>query len=190
MSETKVLKQPNGEVASPELLAPEQTTEHQPDDVVDPQRVRLFRGPRGVLRATIAGDRSVLRARVVRAFPISDRARYLSILDAKSKEVCLIEDPAQLDAKSSKLVTEALAGHYRISVITRIRSLRQEFRTMYWHVDTERGERDFVVKWSADTVIWLAPDSVQFEDVDGNRFVVQDSRTLDERSQKTLAVLR
>ena len=159
------------------------------DGVTDPARVHLFRGPHGVLRATIDGDRSVLRAKVVRAFPLSNESRYLSILDGKGKEACLIVGVGQLDADSQQLVAEELARFYRVTAISRIRRLRQEYRTMYWDVETERGVRDFVVKWNPDTVLWLAPKTVQLEDVDGNRFIIPDIESLDARSRKLVVLI-
>ena len=41
------------------------------DGAIDPARVRLFRGPRGVLRCTVEGEKSVLSAKVVRVFPLA-----------------------------------------------------------------------------------------------------------------------
>ena len=157
--------------------------------VIDPTRVRLFRGPHGVLRATIDGDRSVLRAKVVCAFPLSDRHRYLSILDGKGQEACLIESVDRLDAASQRLVAEELAQYYRVTAIERIHRVRQEYRTLYWDVRTERGGRDFVVKWGPDTVLWLTPKTVQLEDVDGNRFIIPDIDALDPRSRKLAALI-
>ena len=157
--------------------------------VVDATRVRLFQGPHGVLRATIDGDRSVLRAKVVCAFPLSDRHRYLSILDGKGKEACLIESVDRLDAASQRLVAEELARFYRVTAISRIHRVRQEYRTFYWDVRTERGGRDFVVKWGPDTVLWLTPKTVQLEDVDGNRFIIPDIDALDPRSRKFVALI-
>jgi hypothetical protein len=159
------------------------------DGLIDPRRVRLFRGPHAVLRCTVEGDRSVLRAKVVRAFPLSSDARWISVLDGKNKEVCLIEDPALLDAESRRLVEEELAQHYRISTIERIVSIKQEYRTMFWDVETDRGRRDFVVKWAADTVQWLNPTELLLVDIDTNRFRIPDVTRLDPHSHRQLAVV-
>ncbi len=189
MSNTTALDQATMGVQAPEPSPPGTLAVAGAASVIDPTRVHLFRGPHGVLRATIDGDRSVLRAKVVCAFPLSDRRRYLSILDGKGQEACLIEAADRLDAESQQLVAEELARFYRVTAISRIRRVRQEYRTMYWDVETERGVRDFVVKWSPDTVLWLAPRTVQLEDVDGNRFIIPDIETLDARSRKFVALI-
>ena len=159
------------------------------DGSVDPRRVRLFRGPRGVLRCTLDGDRSVLRAKVVRAFPLSHQDRWINILDGKNKEVCLIEDPGALDPESQRLVAEALEDQYRIATIERINSVVNEYRTLYCDVETDRGRRDFVMKWASDTILWLGPSEVVLVDIDTNRYRVPDVTALDVHSKKQLDVL-
>jgi hypothetical protein len=156
---------------------------------IDPARVRLFEGPLGVLRCTIEGEKSVLRVKVVRAFPLSADSRWINLLDAKNKEVCLIEDPAALDAESQRLVQLTLDRHYRQVDIVKIYSVRQEYRTMFWDVETERGRRDFVVKWAIDTVKWRAQDELLLVDIDTNRFRIPDITKLDKHSIKELDVV-
>ena len=156
---------------------------------IDPARVRLFRGPLGVLRCTLEGERSVLRAKVVRAFPVTEDSRWINILDPKNKEVCLIEDPAHLDPESRALVEEELGRFYRVSVIDRINSITQEYRTMFWDVQTDRGPRDLVIKWGADTVQWRTANELLLVDIDTNRFRIPDVTKLDSNSLKQLSVI-
>ena len=155
----------------------------------DASRVRLFRGPHGVLRCTLEGEKTVLRAKVVRAFPISEESRWVNVLDAKNKEVCLIEDTALLDPDSRRLVEEELGRFYRVSVIERINAIVQEYRTMYWDVQTDRGQRDLVIKWGADTVQWRSANELLLVDIDTNRFRIPDVTKLDRNSLKQLSVI-
>jgi hypothetical protein len=159
------------------------------DGAIDPARVRLFRGPYGVLRCTIEGEMSVLRARVVRVFPLALASRWINVLDWKNKEVCLIEDAADLDAASRALVEEELQAHYRVATITRIHSVKNEYRTLYWDVDTDLGRRDFVLKFATDTIIWLGPTELLLLDIDTNRFRIADYTRLDSHSRKQMDVL-
>ena len=161
----------------------------RPDGSVDPRRVRLFRGPKGVLRCTLEGERSVLRAKVVRAFPVSDQERWINILDGKNKEVCLIEDPRDLDPESQRLVAEALDDYYRIATIERINSVVNEYRTLFCDVTTDRGRRDFVMKWASDTMVWRGPNDLVLVDIDTNRYRIPDITALDAHSKKQLDVL-
>lgn len=159
------------------------------EGAIDPAVVRLFRGPHDVLRCTLAGEKSVLRVKVVRAFPLSHSARWVNLLDGKNKEVCLIEDPDALDPQSSRLVHEALATYYRVITIERIISITNEYRTMYWIVETRLGRRDFVVKWSSETIIRMSETELLLVDIDTNRFRIPDLTALDAHSAKQLDIL-
>lgn len=160
-----------------------------PDGAIDPARVRLLRGPRGELRVEIEQDRCLLLSKAVRVFPLSQRQQYVSILDPKNKEVCLLEDVDRLDPASRALLDEALADYYRLNRVLRVYSFRSEYRTSYWEVETERGRRDFVVKTGSDT--WMRPSEHELllVDVDGNRFHIPDLRALDPQSNKALRLL-
>jgi hypothetical protein len=159
------------------------------DGAVEPARVTLFRGPRGVLRCTLEGEKTVLRAKVVRAFPVSARLQWINILDGKNKEVCLIEDPAALDPESRRLVEEELERFYREANILRIHAIKQEYRTLFWDVYTDRGRRDFVVKWSSDTVFWRDANELLLVDIDTNRFRIPDITRLDPQSRRQLQTI-
>jgi len=159
------------------------------DGAVDPTRVRLFRGPHGVLRCTLEGEKTVLRAKVVRVFPLSHSQRWINVLDWKNKEVCLIEDPDRLDPESRRLAAEAIEDHYRIPVIQHINAIQNEYRTMYWDVETDRGRREFVMKWATDTILWLSEDEVLLVDIDTNRFRIQNLLLLDAHSRREFSLL-
>jgi hypothetical protein len=159
------------------------------EGAVDPARVKLFRGPHGVLRCTLEGDKTVLRAKVVRAFPLSHQARWINVLDWKNKDVCLIENPDALDPESRRLALEEVEQHYRLPAIRRIRSVKNEYRTMYWDVDTDQGRREFVMKWASDTILWLSPLELILVDIDSNRFRIEDVNQLDRRSQQAMSLL-
>ena len=86
----------------------------------DPAKIRLQRGPGGEMRVEIAGDCCLLRGKAVWAFPLSLK-QFVSILDTKDKEFCLIENPDALDAESREILNASLESYYRVY---RIRSVQ------------------------------------------------------------------
>ena len=106
---------------------------------VDIEQVRLFRAPPWVLRLTIEDDRSYLKVKVVRAAPLSNPDRYISFLDGKDEEICMVEDLDVLDEEARTIIKEELDRRYLTSRIEKIDSVRNEFGTSYWHVVTNRG---------------------------------------------------
>ena len=149
---------------------------------VEADKIRLFREPPWTLRLTIDGDRSYLKVKVVRAAPLSYPDRYISILDEKDEEICMVDDLGDLDAETRALIAEELERRYLTSVIERIHSLRSEFGTSYWEVKTHRGPREFVVQNVAESAQWLGGGRLLLVDVDGNRFEIPDLDSLDKRS--------
>lgn len=68
------------------------------------------------------------------------------------------------------------------AVIEVISSLRNEFGVSYWDVQTDRGNREFVVRNVSESAQWISPRRLLLIDVDGNRFEIPDIDLLDKRS--------
>ena len=147
-----------------------------------PSSLRVFRSPPWQTRLTVQGMVSFPVVRTVRAAPLTEPNRYIAFLDPQGEEICMVNDPAELDDSSRRVVEQELAAHYVTATIERIDSLRNEFGTSYWDVQTNRGARDFVVQNAAENARWLAPNRLLLVDVDGNRFEIPDLRRLDKRS--------
>jgi hypothetical protein len=158
-----------------------------PITVTHPEKVgvdaiRLFREPAWRLRLTIDEDRSYTSVKIVRAAPLSQPHRYISFLDAKDEEICMVEDLAALSADVQAIVDEELQRRYLTSIIEDVRSVRNEFGTSYWDVLTNRGAREFVVQNVAENAQWLGDYRLLLVDVDGNRFEIPDMQGLNKRS--------
>ena len=149
---------------------------------VDVATVRLFREPPWVLRLTLEGDRSYLRVKVVRAAPLSYPDRYICLLDSRDEEICMLDRLDQVEPAMQAILREELERRYLTSRIDQVKSLRNEFGTSYWEVDTNRGPREFVVQNASENAQWLGDHRLLLIDVDGNRFEVPDLSALDKRS--------
>jgi len=149
---------------------------------VEVEKIRLFREPPWMLRLTIDQDRSYTRVKIVRAAPLSHPDKYICLLDAKDEEVCMIEDLKVLDEEMRAIVAEELDRRYLTSTVLTVTSVRNEFGTSYWDVETNRGEREFVVQNASENAQWLGEHRLLLIDVDGNRFEIPDLRELDKKS--------
>jgi len=148
--------------------------------------ISLFRSPPWALRLTLRGDRSYPKVKIVLAAPLSYTDRFISILDGKDEEICMIENLADLDAPTRTLIEEELDKRYLTSIVKTVISIRSEYGTSYWDVDTDRGKRDFVVQNVSENALWPADRRLLLIDVDGNRFEVPNVDELDERSQRMI----
>ena len=151
---------------------------------VDPASLRVFREPEWMLRLTIGNKVSFPRPKIVRALPLSRPDEYISFLDVKDEEICMVEDLTHLDERSQQVVREELEARYLTAIVARINSVRNEFGTSYWDVETDRGTRDFVVQNVSENARWLdGGNRLLLLDVDGNRFEIPSLTALDKRSQ-------
>jgi hypothetical protein len=150
--------------------------------ILDPKRTRVFRVA-GVTRLTIESDRSWAKVTVARAFPLSDPDHYLGFLDGGGKDIGLLIDPGPLDSESRAVVDEELEKRYFVPVVERVLSVKEEFGTIYWRVETDRGEKEIVARNLRDNLMELSSSRVIVTDIDNNRFEFPDINKLDGRSQ-------
>lgn len=153
--------------------------------VLDPKRTRIFRVA-GVTRLTIENDRSWTKAMVTRAFPLSDPDHYFGFLDGAGKDIGLLHDASHLDADSRRVVEEDLERRYFVPVVERVRSVKEEFGTIYWVVETDKGEKEIVVRNIRDNLQELSSTRIILTDADGNRFEFPDINKLDGKSMSII----
>lgn len=177
---------------SAELPVPSQMPELPPTDpasfelrIIDPKQTRIFR-QKGVVRLTIVNDRSWIKVSVARAFPLSNPDHYLGFLDGAGKDIGLLHDPALLDPDSRRIVDEELEKRYFVPIVERVITVKEEFGTIYWSVETDRGEKEVIVRNLRDNLQDLGSSRVIITDVDGNRFEFSDITKLDSKSQGIL----
>lgn len=146
--------------------------------ILSPGDVRLFREG-GVTRLTIENDRSYRFVEVYRAFPVSDPKRWIAFLDGAGKDIGLIEDPEQLDETSRRIVAEEIELRYFVPVVCSVLSVREEFGTVYWQVQTDRGETQVIARNLRDNLLELPQGRVLVTDINGSRFQFPDLSRLD-----------
>ena len=157
-------------------------------DKVDTAVIRLYRKPDWILNLSVrVQHHSHIVA--VRASPLTYPDHYICFLDANGREICMVEDPSDLDTASQQVLREELARRYLTSGILRVRSVRREAGVCYFDADTSRGNREFVVQQTPETVRWLGDHRLLLMDVDGNRFEAHDIRALDRKSAAKLLLL-
>jgi hypothetical protein len=158
-------------------------------EAIEPNALRLFFEPAGMLRLTVGEDRSYPVVKLYQAAPLSMPGRYLSLQDSKGEEIALVPALEDLTAESRTVAEEELRRRYLTARVHAIRNIRTEFGVTYWHVDTDKGERDFVVQSLTESCVWLSERQVLIIDVDGNRFEIPDMPALDRASREWLELV-
>lgn len=149
--------------------------------ILDPKRMKVFRHA-GVTRLTLESERSWVKIIVARAFPLSDTDHYLGFLDGAGKDIGMLVDPGPLDPESRRIVDEELEKRYFVPIVERVISVKEEFGTIYWTIETDRGRKEFVARNLRDNIQELSSSRVIITDVDGNRLEFPDINKLDGKS--------
>jgi hypothetical protein len=160
-----------------------------PTPLLDPKSLNLFFSPKDRLRLTVGAEYSYPTVKPAWASPLNYPGRYLSLLNGKGEEIVLIADPHDLHPAARDAVMEEVARRYLTSIIVRVLDARSEFGATYWHVETDRGFRDFVTQSLQENAQWLSPKHLMLIDVDGNRFELVDVTALDDGSRKHLTAI-
>ncbi len=151
---------------------------------------RLFHWPKDRLRLTIGEEKSFVTVKPTWAAPLSHPNRFLSLLNGKGEEISTITEPnKELTTESFEAVQIEIAKRYLTATINTITSAKGEFGATYWHVESDRGERDFVTQSLQENAQWLAPTHLLLVDVDGNRFEIKNTEALDARSRLILETI-
>lgn len=185
------------QVAGPEAKASERLLDNAAEQgreaprlrYLDPEQVEVRRGDDGALRATVAGEFTVLSPQFVRVCPLTDPDRYLSLrgADPGGKEFGLLRHWRRLDAESRRLVEQELARRYLHPVVRRILSLREYGGLQLCVVETDRGVREITLRDVRDDIVYLDSTRVLITDAEGNRYDVPDIGALDRASRAHLA---
>jgi hypothetical protein len=147
------------------------------------QDLNLFYEPKDRLRLTVGEERSYPTVKPAWAAPLSRPGKHLALLDGKGQEIVTISDPNTLPPASLEAVKEELHRRYLTATVNTITHAKAEFGATYWHVETDRGPRDFVTQSLQENAQWLSDNHLLLIDVDGNRFELPDIKSMDDRSR-------
>ena len=157
------------------------------DFLLDPARMSFFRSERGSLILTLDGqDYTDLKVR--RAFPLEEAAHHIGVFDANGDEIGLLEDPQQLDADSRQALLDELDKVYIHPVITAFNSLDEEFGVLRGEIETTSGRRQLEIRGYRTNVRVLSRGRAIGEDVDGNRYLIEDWRALPQKTREILGL--
>jgi hypothetical protein len=122
---------------------------------------------------------------VVRAFPIAQPQRSISILSTEGKELVWIDDLAQVPEHDRTLVEQALQGREFMPEITRLDGVNSFSTPSIWRVQTNRGAAELVLKGEED-IRRLSPTTLIVADAHGVQFLIRDLPALDRHTRKLL----
>ena len=144
---------------------------------------QLSRSPFGhLVLATADGPREVVP---VRAFPIAEPERGISLVDGDGHERAWIDCLADLPAPHRQLVEEELASREFVPEIRALKEISSFATPSTWQVDTDRGPFALVLKGEED-IRRLGGAALLVTDSHGIGYRINDLRAMDRRSRRLL----
>jgi hypothetical protein len=152
---------------------------------IDGPFIRLHRNSAG--RLVLADERGNEHVGVepVRAFPISDPDRLISLLGRGGHEVASIADLTLAPVEVRELIVQELADREFLPRIERVVRVKTNKEPHEWDVITDRGPVQFLLR--DDDIRRLGPTQAILVDMHGVRFYIADSRQLDAKSRRILS---
>lgn len=157
--------------------------------ILSPEDVRLFRSSAGDarVRMTIANERSFVSVTISRAFPFSKPREYLGFQDGSGADIGVMPTVDGLDAQSLSVIDEEMHRRYFTPTVRKVTLVEEIQGTVTWEVETDRGDRRFIVRNIRDNSYALGPGRVMLTDSEGNRYFFPDIHTLGRRAYEVLS---
>jgi hypothetical protein len=121
----------------------------------------------------------------VRAFPISDPDRWISLCDPQGRELLHIESLADLPPNVRQILVDELSLREFVPVIRRVQRVSSEISPSEWSVETDRGPTKFTLE-SEEDVRRVGADRILITDSQRMRYQIPDVRALDSASRRIL----
>lgn len=123
--------------------------------------------------------------RPVRAFPIQSPNDGISLVKENGAELAWIDHLVDLPAVIRDLIIEELEGREFMPEIMKIVSVTSFATPCTWHVQTDRGDTNFVLKGDED-IRRIGKDSLLISDNHGIHFFIRNMFEIDKLSRKIL----
>ncbi len=121
----------------------------------------------------------------VRAFPFSDPAHGISLVDGQGHERWWIADLAELETSQRVLLETALAEREFMPAVRAITHVSGYSTPSTWRVETDRGTTELVLKGEED-IRRLPNGRLVISSANGIQFLVPDPAGLDRASKRRL----
>ena len=141
--------------------------------------------PLGDLVVRLADNTEHLGAVVVRAFPIAEPDRNISILSAEGKELVWIDDLQGVSPANRQVIERALQMREFMPEILRLDGVNSFSTPSTWRVQTNRGPTEFVLKGEED-IKRLSANTLIVADAHGVQFLIRNLPSLDRHTRKLL----
>ncbi len=149
-----------------------------------PPEYTLRRTAFGALELDLEGQVTV-GVVAVRAFPIAAPDQAISLVGPEGNELLWIDRLEEQPEANRRLIEEALSSREFMPEIRRLIGVSSFATPCTWHVETDRGECDFILR-GEEGIRRLPHGMLLITDSHGIAFLVRDPAALDRHSRRLL----
>jgi len=153
----------------------------------DPQKVRLRPDKYGRLQLEVGFEERYAPVRAVRALPLTQPDKFISIQDDEGNEIGLIPELARLDSESRQAVEEELTLYYLKAKVQAIRKVENRHGVLTWVLETNLGPKTVHVR-DRQQIRPLPDGRTILTDIHEAKYEIPPIDTLDERSRGWLEI--
>lgn len=119
---------------------------------------------------------------IVSCFPVSNPYNFLSVFYQKEtgeiEEIGIIKDVSIFPEEEKKLILDTLNKHYFYYEITKIIDIKWKFGFLLFKVETDKGEKQFYLKWERSKAIDIGKKGKLLIDIFEDRYIIPDVQNL------------
>lgn len=121
----------------------------------------------------------------IRAYPLAEPTKYVSIVDALGREIAFVPTLDQLAPETRALLERELKMREFLPVITKIMAISGDGSAGDWDVETDHGRTKFSIE-DEEEIRRMGPFKVLITDTTGVRYLINDTRALSASSRRLL----
>ena len=128
----------------------------------------------------------IVPVKIMWARPFSARHQEIAIVSKKGVALAHLDSISDLEPEEQIIAKEELKNRYFLAIITKIYNIEAIFGSYHWHVETDKGQRKFILKNVNRNLIFINKDYIIIHDHAGNYYEIPDLQKLNNSSIKQL----
>lgn len=153
-----------------------------------PETTTIFEGSFSLLHCFVKDD-TLYRGVFARLlFPVTYPEQFITLRytddEDKIKEIGVIERLDAFPEDQQKFVRNSLAKQYHEKFITRIHNVKVEFGLLFFSVETNLGEEEFMMPWRQDRADDFGTKGKVLLDAHDNRYIIPNVQELPAKDRR------
>ena len=154
---------------------------------IDKDMATFTRKDLTLVDVTFHDGRTIENVEPRRLFPISDRSRYIALLNESGTEQAVIRDLSVLREADQRIIEDCLQEYYLVPKITCIRDCKERFDGITLFTETDHGPANIEIRVLNHGLRMANDFRALIRDVNDNRYEIPDVSRLDKHSRQILA---